>query len=561
VFSAAPHRWRRPGVMIAMIAIVAGVGFIANCHRRPNHGSTGGPSSCAICPPTSLHPAPPACNKAKAARLAPAVTTPGGGDIDMPHNGLSPTALVDQAALLDQLEATTLDPNALINDPVWAGRLSKPGAADLMEYVVSCALDPCDAVAIPASPVLASWRARFPDGFPGALGLCPSGDLKRPECWQRVSSCVVARVNAVDARVTISMRGDGMTLRPQVPVEPEFRENHGTPIRSFARCDQLCLWGDPLRRNCDWQPRLVGQCVHGADGATGHKVRLQLAAGASGRIRVCDGLYGCDDVDPAPGAGAATAPVFSHGQLVTFPPAYGGHMLGQALGPAVEFACPANGPLIPGTTTRTGYYAVMVGAGDPTSTAAVTTDVALASPPADPAHADFDHYPATEAAVFTYREGGFYGDLGPMRADREPSQLYACASSIWTDAAAVSEDRLCADPTTNCFASQTGQCDLPPTPAPAGASTLCTPTEAPMDQAAYAACKATPPAVATFERPYTVYLSHPCDLFASDAPCEALLERTTCETVARRGGGVTRESCAQHPIARRDRNPGTPVTK
>lgn len=541
VYSAAQPRWRRWGAAIGVIAIAGAVAFgVATCHRPPPAGG-----SCATCPPTSL-PAPTACKKPRVQALV-------GGDpaFDMPHNGLSPTALVDQAAMLDDLKALTLNARTLIDHPAL---LTKAGAADLMEYVVSCALDPCDAVAIPPAPELASWRARFPDGFPGALGLCRAGELGTPACWQRVSSCVVARVNAVDARVTISMRGDGMTLRSQVPVETEFRENHGTPIRSFARCDQMCLWGDPLRRNCDWQPRFVGQCVHGADGAAGTHVRLRLPAGTPGRIRVCDGLYGCDDVDPAPGAGAATAPTFSHGELVEFPPFYGGHLLGQALGTIVEFACPANGPLIPGTSTRTGYYAVMIGAGDPASTAAVTADVALASPPVDPR---FDHYPATEAQVFTYREGGFYGNLGPMRSDGEPRELYACASAIWSDAAAVSEDRLCADPTTNCFASQTGHCDLPPQSAPAAASTLCTPTEAPTGQTAYAACKATTPAAEVFAKPYTVFLSHPCDLFASDTTCEALLERATCETVARRGGGVTRERCLRQPSAGRDK----PVAK
>jgi hypothetical protein len=199
----------------------------------------------------------------------------------------------------------------------------------------------------------------------------------------------------------------------------------------------------------------------------------------------------------------------------------------------------------------------MVGASDPTTTAEVTADVALASPPVD---ANVDQYPAPEAHVFTYREGGFYGNLGPMQAgNREPSELYACASSIWTDAAAVSEDRLCADATTNCFGSQTGLCDLPPSPAPAQPSALCAPVEAPIAQGAYARCSSTTSPATPYGTPYTVFLSHPCDLFANDAQCEALLERTTCEGVAVRGGARAPD-CSQHPIASRDhQNP--PVTK
>src|SRR5204863_9982539 len=56
---------------------------------------------------------------------------------------------------------------------------ASPTAPELLEYVVSCALDPCErvdlpdeALAAPGDEALATWRRRFPDGLPGQLGLC-----------------------------------------------------------------------------------------------------------------------------------------------------------------------------------------------------------------------------------------------------------------------------------------------------------------------------------------------------------------------------------------------------
>jgi hypothetical protein len=350
-----------------------------------------------------------------------------------------------------------------------------------------------------------------------------------------LSLAVLARVNAVEARVALSMRGDGRATRSKVRVETQFREDHGTPIQSFKACDQMCLWGDPTRRNCDWEPRYVGQCVRGPrDNSVVRKVRLKLDPGTTRRVRICKGIYGCDDSDPALGAGAATAPVFSDGRFVEFPTYYGGEMIRYtSVGDTVEFDCPENGPLVSTVSTtklRTGYYSVMLGTRDPGAPIPPDADVALEKQLPEAAKEPFathDAYPASEVNVYTYREGGFFGSIfSPVSTVSCPAEQilsgdqFVCHSDVWTAGAAIFADRLCAGPTgvkTNCFPNPPGNCDPSPEPPPA-----CT-RKPPGDPApaVYDTCdfRSTGP----WKHPFTTYLNHPCDLFASDQECEPSL--------------------------------------
>jgi len=475
---------------------------------------------------------------------------------DVGHNGLTPGALAGPAnrQLLEALATGPLTASMFTDDPArWRPLLEQPYAADLMQYIVSCALDPGERMDLPAWEELAPLRHRFRCGLSGQLGLCsrsyttwaaaqspaqPSeaawtAGPATPACRERISACVLARVNAVEARVPISMRGEGTRLLPRVPVQTQFRENHGTPIQSFQRCDQVCLRGDRVRRNCDWEPRYVGQCMRGpGDGP--RKIHLQVEPSAAGRVRICQGLYGCDDTGPGLGAGAATAPVFAHGRLVEFPTPYGGQLIYQgATGQVIEFDCPSDGPRVPapdGSLVRTGYYSVMLGTLAPT--ASVAADVVLVPQAGEPV-ATHDAYPAPELQVFTYREGGFYGTIFPPAAPPPspsapppppPNEKFACASEIWNIGFATSQNRLCAGPMGSvlpegCFGHvPPGQCDNPGTPgsceaAPAGA--------VPQVPKVYAACQG---GARPWQHPYTTYLSHPCDLFATDEACARYLK-------------------------------------
>lgn len=521
----------RTYLLVALIAVLAVVAYLVwRGGPRPD------PAPTTACPSSTLAPEP-ACD--------PSAPVPPRNDMpknDMPKNGLSAASLMQNQALLLRLSTSKLAPT-LFSDPAWHPLLTQVHAADLVKYIASCALDPCDALAIPNVPALATLRSRFPDGFTGELGLCGdrygrwaeergvphAGDppwqtsAPSPECLDRVSACVLARVNAVEASVVFSMRGDGMSFLDRVPTQTMYRENHGTPIVSFERCDALCLWGDPLRRNCDWQPRLIGQCVRGtmdderAEAAGGarsappRRVKLALPPTARGRIRVCSGIYGCDD--HAPGAGPATPGVMSNGHYVSFPPDYGGALITQGQD-AVEFECPGNGPKV--GNDRTGYYAVMVAG--PTAAAAIKpdADVKLVSGGGLP-----NAYPATEEAVFTFREGGFYGSLfsaPPVASCPDTAMLaghqYACFSSIWSAGAAALADRLCAGPSgADCFVNDPGPCDEP---APTG---VCDPSAPPPTSGPiYDVCDGS---ALAWQRPYTSYLNHPCDLSTSQDACRA----------------------------------------
>jgi len=515
---------------------------LAACSSSP------GPAVPDGCPVSSLPPAP-ACDPDNTARVRGARPL-----LDLPHNSLSPASLTVESLtangpLLGRLQTTALGPG--FSGGAGALHKNEPHGAELMTYIAACALDPCDAVAIPPRPSsqpdraqdrLDEVRATYPDGFHGELGLCGERynleTAGSPEtawasapptaaCLQRVSACVLARVNAVDKRVKISLRGDGMVLVPRVPVETTLRENHGTPIPSFKGCDEQCLWSSPLTRNCDWEPRYVGQCVRGrlASDQPGSAhgtvtVRLKDApAGTRARIRVCPGIHGCDDRDGGP---SLPPPAYSGAPLIA-----GLELDDQG---TVTFPCPRNGPVVDptgaplppeqiGDGDLTGYYSVMIGA-LPGETLPADLDVELV----DPATAT-DAYPADEPHVFTYREGAFYGGLfgePPRVVDCAESTMFAgdqyvCFSKMWSLGAAMAADRFCAGPDAPCFMNAPAGCDTTAAGQGVGVPTI----SSPVGGEVYESCAGNGQ---TWQQPYTTYLNHPCDLLDSVTACKGYLD-------------------------------------
>jgi hypothetical protein len=167
------------------------------------------------------------------------------------------------------------------------------------------------------------------------------------------------------------------------------------------------------------------------------------ALGAAGAVRpvlrVCEGIGGCD-------AGQALAG--SEGSCAH--PA-----------PAVSFVCPASG-----------LFSVLSGG----------YDAALQAHPAVGVNAnDPLAYPASEAEVFSIREGAFFGNLfdadklhpdadvyvdedGKVRGKEVliPGALYrdmwSCRAPGWSDPEAFDTSRLCALPGYNCAATSLGEC-------------------------------------------------------------------------------------------------------
>ena len=628
---------RKPWRFLASVlksSLIAGSGalffFACTASRNPAPSPPSEMATrCRTCPPTSLRPASACVAHSRLFAMSNNDMANNGLSVasfdmpnnDMPNNGLSAASLIVNSQLLTELPKQALTPEVfLAPEPssyaAWLDLLHRDYAPDLVQYIVSCALDPCERVKIPDDDRLARWRERFPDGFPGELGLCsgsynewadnrnvpqekawsapratnPTGATSA--CLQRVSACVLARVSATETRVPISPRGDGRdgkSLLPKVAVATQYRENHGTPIQSFKRCDEMCLWGDPTRRNCDWEPRYVGQCVRGPDPNTSgrgpddntsvRKVHLKLKHASHARIRVVKGIYGGDDTDPPPGAGPVTPPVFSHGQFVEFPTYYGGQMLKETNSGEVEFDCPDNGPLLrpaqsaawalataaaePGTwpsdevgrqSLRTGYYSVMLGSLTPGIALPSEADVeATTTPILEPSSlSEYDRYPADEEHVFSYREGGFYGTIfewppitqecpGKQCSSKQCSselmlsgQQFACHSAIWTPRNAMLANRLCAGSTSqmpSCFVNIPTSCDLPwnsyPTQASCAPQVSTLAPQMPLHPTEYDTCVGTPSGSSSplkFPSPFTTYLNHPCDLFASDLECLQFLD-------------------------------------
>jgi hypothetical protein len=437
---------------------------------------------------------------------------------DMPHNALSVVALEANHPLIASLATKSLSRN-LFDAPDFRKQLTRDNAADLVKYIVSCALDPCEEVLIPTE--LIAVHSKFGGAFQGELGLCgkrygdPPWRSSAPSqaCLERVSACVLARTNAIHSRVVFSMRGEGTSLQPRVPVETSFRENDGTPIVSFKGCDAECLWGDPLKRNCDWEPRYVGQCT------SEQPVRLALTDPRTrARLRVCAGIYGCDS--HAKNAGPATLP----GSL----PRYGGLLIAQTAASTVDFRCPSNGPVLP-DGTHTGYYAVMLAPSTNTPLPPGADVRRVDSSGAELSTTGADAYPATESAVFTYREGAFYGTLFDQPPAGSPNGLdamlsgnqYVCYSDMWSLGAAESAHRLCADPSGPCFVNLPGPCDDAKEPG------LCRPQPPAPTPRVATECDGIHGVTNTsssWHHPYTSFLNHPCDLFATDEDCIAAID-------------------------------------
>lgn len=370
---------------------------------------------------------------------------------------------------------------------------------ELIAYVVSCALPPDAEVKIDG----ATWK--------GELGLCSAWASRPPPdnaCLERVSACVISRVNARDRKVIISMRSEAMRgdLRAPVPVETELREAGGTAIRSFHACD-----ADVTAPDCGFQPLSVGRCNANEQvtvctgGSQNPMTGLPTCdcndpiskAEKNVSLRVCKGLYGCDSV-PFPDA-----------------PAYAGQLEGatntcQTGRPAVTFTCPTNGPLInpsddPRTGRRYGYYSVMIAsaggeANDKLADVGLHVGATVAT------------YPATEADVFTYREGAFYGNLfssTQLKAELRmlSGDAHACFGEAWSDGLATLTDRFCAG-TADCFHQK-------PMPCFRAMDARCE-SDSGMPGGFYQRCNglAGPP---VWPAPITVYLNHPCDLVDPEA--------------------------------------------
>lgn len=381
-------------------------------------------------------------------------------------NGLPTSALVLNALSANptanaQLATSPLS-SATFSDPYMQEQLVDPDARKFMKYLVSCALGAQQEVSWvhPMTSQVSTWH--------GSMALCPEWNVQAPsqKCLELVSSCVLARNNALGVRVVLSVTGEDSS-RPssfipadRVPTDPYVPRTYDT-IASFNACGSTVV-GD-AGRNCGWTPAEVGSCTPGAWVRVGAGGRPpdQCGGGTLGSmgpqrvmLRVCRGLAGCNSTE---GTG---------GDLRDSP-----DLLAQSAGscgqqePAVTFRCPADR-----------IFNVMVAPYDSRDTAADVREIEAESPA---------RYPAPEAVVFETREGAFYGTIFGTNVlqpgvdvhvsaagegyevvgNREVFEgsiyrrMFSCNDPGWTSRHALAISRLCALPGNyNCATIPMGSC-------------------------------------------------------------------------------------------------------
>ena len=439
----------------------------------------------------------------------------GGSDT---HNGLpasvlQPASFQKNAKLREVLSTGALGDLQIFGDgdAEIASALNTPNTRKLMTYVTSCALKLGDKVTYDprdgTPPV--TWR--------GKVGLCPAWKTDASvACREVVSSCVLARTNALGKRVPISMRGDGVSYRvpliDKVSVGTQYRktdpaipdiENNGVPIPSFQACTDP-FSDDGAKRSCGWQPLYVGRCIAGTK-VTMSTPASYCASGAPVMLRACEGIYGCQSHEPID----PDAPY--HAWLQDGEPT-----CAAKNGATVTFACPANGPTVNGK--KTGYFSLMMGSQDPKETAGPDLDPSSMVDNVDGALpvAPF-HYPSTERETFSYEEAAFYGNLFSFKGTDQRrgavlyGSMYACYSEVSNTADNQLADRLCGDPNAGvqCFPNRPGPCYPPP---PAGRCDSRSAGGGP----SYDTCHETS---GVWDQPITVYLNDPCDLSDTSKGC------------------------------------------
>lgn len=485
-------RWSRTSLLVVCIATSA-----AGCGSGTTPGADGMTGT--------LAPDAGACVTGPGAGAVGCTTRDGQGLADLPRNGLTRGALSASGTreVLDRIAIHPLSTATLDSGDVSEMTRHSTDVQSLLGYIVSCALDRTAEVSfrVDAEGSRKVWN--------GHLGLCgatsPFGNwaLGAPsqDCLELVSSCVLARVNARQQKVLISMRGAPdclFPLQPRVPVQEAYRDNNGTPpIPSFSPCASDAPHADPTR-NCGWQGRWVGRCQPG----TPVTLMASPETRANTMLRICKGIYGCDE-DPTPPPPYYAGVIESNGSF--------------GVTRSMTFTCPRNGV----APTAPSYFSVMVAShvAHPHLDLPESTDAVIVAG---------GTYPSPETEVFTYREGAFFGDLFrriPARPDPQVPETaneilvadqYACYSDTWHSGIAHLTDRYCADPYYSCFDNKVRPClwksRQPGMPAPdrvCGAQSC-------DEQNRYADCSWDSP---PWNHPITVFLNHPCDLAKDRASC------------------------------------------
>jgi hypothetical protein len=307
-----------------------------------------------------------------------------------------------------------------VTDPTLSLSLEDPAAQTFMHYFVECAL-------LPEQRVI--WRdhtgAKLQ--WDGLLGLCPQWQDGYPDlaCQERVSACLLARNNAFGVSVPLSLRGTIATGAVLPLSDRASTHDHllldtqpvtSAPVPSMRGC-ATTQYGES--RDCGWQAAQIGRCVPGE--------RVSIAAGnlstcGSGEwlgtggtgdevLRVCEGSRGCEFHSKEDLGSSSSGACGGGGPLVEFTCPEGG--IYSVLHGSVSSADHPDGVI--GSTMMGGHQCAQGGTGCGACIAAVSDIAAYCKTSWDATCEKLTEtacrYPATEARVFRWREGSFYGNV------------------------------------------------------------------------------------------------------------------------------------------------------
>ena len=188
-------------------------------------------------------------------------------------NALTANALTANALTINALTANALTANALTANALTANALKDPSARELLKYVTSCAL--------PANKKVQFTSQGVTYSYPGQLGLASewgkTGGKCNAECQGWVSACLLARLDFLGQKVTISLRGDKDQLEPTHAERAQYTQREGTyygnvfkPVQERLACISPGSFGlarvcGPTTANCVVD--VVGKCDKTCDAA------------------------------------------------------------------------------------------------------------------------------------------------------------------------------------------------------------------------------------------------------------------------------------------------------
>jgi len=381
-------------------------------------------------------------------------------------------------------------------------QLHDPMAREAMRYIVSCAL-PAGSGVTYADPFPGEGNTTFS----GEHGLCTGwlGNAPSQACLERVTGCVLARVNAAGVRVPLSLRGPIDTLSLASTIKPDAQYKDGAVVASLTACASR-TYG--LGRSCGFAPIAVGACTPGTAVTVGAGASASGCSGPLGyssgdtMLRICQGIYGCDPTTPYPDAAYAGVIAQNDDRC--------------GLKPAATFTCPPSGS-----------YSVMAATYDSSVPQSYVT-----SPSTFAVQASAGTLAAPETQVFPYLEGAFYGDIfdaenladgvdyhveatGQVTGSYNlvvPTvfrRAYACYGPRWADGAAVMTSRMCAAPGAGCLMQIAGACADSVYAPPSEPRYRCQTSNA-SGEGDFGGCLDRDGA-ARWSSPITTYLNDPCD--------------------------------------------------